>query len=241
MNRFNRRNFVFLSSGAALGNMVVSGVASAVEDDHSDGLDFSHSGLVTGEPKPLKHNSIPGFLSAEQIAPHHTAHYGGALRGYLSADATVEAAIKSGEALDGAAYGALKRTINSKGNSVVLHEMYFDGMTAKAPDPAAEVRRAIQKRFGSLDRWADDFQASARAASGWAFLAIHPVNCKLYNLVSNEHAQGLMWMADPLVVIDVYEHAFYVDYKNRKSDYVTKFMNHINWNAVGKRYRAARS
>ena len=98
MNRFNRRNFVFLSSGAALGNMVVSGVASAVQDDHTDGLDFSHSGLVTGEPKPLKHNSIPGFLSAEQIAPHHTAHYGGALRGYLSADATVEAAIKSGEA-----------------------------------------------------------------------------------------------------------------------------------------------
>ena len=50
-----------------------------------------------------------------------------------------------------------------------------------------------------------------------------------------------MWMADPLVVIDVYEHAFYVDYKNRKADYVTKFMDHINWSAVGARYRAART
>ncbi len=74
MNQFNRRDFVFLSSGAVIGNMVVSGVASAAEDDHSHGLDFSHSGLVTGKPKPLKHKSIPGFLSAEQIAPHHTAH-----------------------------------------------------------------------------------------------------------------------------------------------------------------------
>ena len=128
MNQFNRRDFVFLSSGAVIGNMVVSGVASAAEDDHSHGLDFSHSGLVTGKPKPLKHKSIPGFLSAEQIAPHHTAHYGGALKGYSAADAKVEASIKSGEALDGAAFGALKRAINSKGNSVVLHEMYFDGM-----------------------------------------------------------------------------------------------------------------
>jgi len=105
MNHLARRDFLFLSSGAALGNMVVSGTASAAEDDHHHGLDFSHSGLVTGRPKPLKHKSIPGFLSAKQIAPHHTAHYGGALRGYSAADAKVEASIKSGESL-GDAYGA---------------------------------------------------------------------------------------------------------------------------------------
>ncbi len=236
MNPFNRRDFVFLSSGAALGNMVVSGVASAAEDDHSDSLDFSHSGLVTGEPKPLKHNSIPGFLSAEQIAPHHSAHYGGALRGYLAADATVEAAIKSGETLDGAAYGALKRTINSKGNSVVLHEMYFDGMAPEAPDPVAEVRAAIENRFGSIDKWAVDFIDSAKSAAGWAMLVKHPVNGKLYNVVSDEHAMGVMWMAMPLVVIDTYEHAFYIDYQNRKAEYVEKFIDHIDWNEVNSRF-----
>ncbi len=238
MYRFNRRNFVFLSSGAALGNMVVSGVASAVEDDHSDGLDFSHSGLVTGKPKPLKHKSIPGFLSEEQIAPHHTAHYGGALRRYSAADAKVEASIKSGEALDGAAYGALKRAINSKGNSVMLHEMYFDGMAPEAPDPAAEVRAAIENRFGSIDKWAGDFIASSKSAAGWAMLVKHPVNGKLYNVVSDEHAQGPLWMAVPLVVIDVYEHAFYIDYHNRKAEYVGKFMDHIDWSEVNTRYRA---
>jgi len=72
-------------------------------------------------------------LSAEQIAPHHTAHYGGALRGYSAADAKIEEAVKSGESLDPVAYGALKRVVNSKGNSVVLHEMYFDGLAPKAP------------------------------------------------------------------------------------------------------------
>jgi len=241
MNEFNRRDFVFLSSGAAMGNVVVSGIASAAEADHSHGLDFSHSGLVTGKPKPLKHKSIPGFLSAEQIAPHHTAHYGGALRGYSAADAKVEASIKSGEALDGAAYGALKRAINSKGNSVVLHEMYFDGMAPKAPDPAADVRAAIEKRFGSIDKWAGDFIASAKSAAGWAMLVKHPVNGKLYNVVSDEHAQGPLWMATPLVVIDVYEHAFYIDYHNRKADYVEKFMNHVDWSEANARYRLASS
>lgn len=235
MNQFNRRDFVFLSSGAALGNMVVPGLATAAEKAHP-GLDFSHSGLVTGKPKPLKHKSIPGFLSAKQIAPHHKAHYGGALRGYSSADAKIEKSIQSGKALEGAAYGALKRALNSKGNSVVLHEMYFDGMAPKAPDPAAGVRAAIEKRFGSIDKWASDFIASAKSAAGWALLVKHSVNGKLYNVVSDSHAMGVLWMAIPLVVIDTYEHAFYIDYQNRKAEYVEKFIDHVDWSEVNQRF-----
>ncbi len=237
MTDLSRRNFVFLSSGAALGNMAVPGVASA-EEGNSGRLDFSDSGLVTGNPKPLRHESIPGFLSAEQIAPHHRAHYGGALKGYSAADAKIEASIQSGEPIDAAEYGALKRAVNSKGNSVVLHEMYFDGLVPKAPDPAADVRRAIEARFGSLEKWADDFIASAKNAAGWAMLVHHPVNGKLYNVVSDEHAMGVVWMATPLVVIDTYEHAFYIDYQNRKGEYVESFIDHIDWNEVNTRYRA---
>jgi len=239
MNRFSRRNFMFLSSGAALGNLVVSGLASAAEGDHAHGLDFSHSGLVTGQPKPLRHQAIPGFLSAEQIAPHHTAHYGGALRGYSAVDANLEEHIKEGVAVDPYAYGAMQRARASKGNSVILHELYFDGLAPKTDHPQADVRAAIEKRFGSIDKWADDFQASAGAAAGWAMLVMHPVNGKLYNVVSDEHAQGPLWMAVPLVVIDVYEHAFYIDYHNRKGDYVQKFMDHIDWNEVNARYALA--
>ncbi len=238
MNGVSRRDFVFLSSGAMAGNMMVAGLAEANERGEQ-ALDFSQSGLVTGKPKPLKHRAIPGFLSAEQIAPHHTAHYGGALKGYSSADAKLEASVKSGKALDGAAFGALKRAVNSKGNSVILHEMYFDGMAPEAPDPLADVRGAIEKRFGSLDKWSADFAASAKGAAGWAMLVKHPVNGRLYNVVSDEHAQGLLLMATPLVVIDVYEHAFYIDYQNRKTDYVEKFMDHIDWEEANARYRSA--
>ena len=237
MTDVSRRGFLFLSSGAAAGSFLAHGLPAAADDGHSHGLDFSASGLVTGKPKPLKHDAIPGFLSAEQIAPHHTAHYGGALKGYAAADAQVEKAVTTGPALDPAAYGALKRAINSKGNSVVLHEMYFDGLAPKAPDPAADVRGAIEKRFGSLDKWSADFIASAKEAAGWAMLVQHPVNGRLYNVVSDEHAMGVLWMAVPLVVIDTYEHAFYIDYQNRKAEYVEKFMDHIDWDEANARYR----
>jgi len=239
MSGVSRRDFVFVSSGAVAGNMMVGGVAEAT-DEHDHARDFSDSGLVTGKPKPLKHESIPGFLSAEQIAPHHTAHYGGALRGYSAADAKLEASVKSGEAVDGDAFGALKRAVTSKGNSVVLHELYFDGLAPAAPDPAADIRTAIEKRFGSLEKWSADFAASARGAAGWAMLVKHPVNGRLYNVVSDEHAMGVLWMATPLVVIDTYEHAFYLDYQNRKSDYVDKFLEHIDWNEANVRFRKVR-
>lgn len=237
MNVFTRRDFVFLSSGAAVGNMIVPGLAAAGEETRHGGFDFSHSGLVTGRPKPLRHKAIPGFLSAEQIAPHHTAHYGGALKGYSAADARLEEAAKSGKPLDPAAFSALKSAVNSKGNSVVLHELYFDGMAPDRPEPAAQVRRAIEGRFGSLEKWAEDFIASAKAAAGWAILTMHPANGRLYNVVSDEHAMGVLWMAVPLVVIDTYEHAFYIDYQNKKAEYVEKFIDHIDWNQAGARYQ----
>ncbi len=235
MNDLSRRNFLFASSGAAAGTMLVSGLSEA---GVADGIDFSASGLVTGKLKPLRHKSIPGFLSSEQIAPHHIAHYGGALRGYSGIDAKLEESIKKGAAIDSNAYGAMQRARQSKGNSVVLHELYFDGLVPKMPDPEADMRAAIEKRFGSLDKWADDFQASAKTAAGWAMLTYHPVSRKLYNVVSDEHAQGPLWMATPLVVIDVYEHAFYIDYHNRKAEYIENFMDHIDWAEVNVRYRA---
>ena len=234
MIQLSRRGFLFASSGAAAGTFIAPALATV--DDYGDA---SKSGLVTGLPKPLRYKSIPGFLSAEQIAPHHTAHYGGALRGYIAADTRLQSSIIEAIEIDPAAYGALQRARTGKCNSVLLHELYFDEMVPVPDEPGQKVRSAIEKRFGSLDKWAADFQASARAAAGWAMLTVHPVNGELYNVVSDEHAMGPLWMATPLLVIDVYEHAFYVDYQNRKTEYIEKFMDHIGWQEVERRYEAA--
>jgi Fe-Mn family superoxide dismutase len=230
MTKLSRRSFIFASSGAVAGTFVSTGLVAA--DSNSE------SGLVTGRPRPMRYQSIPGFLTAGQINPHYQAHYGGALRGYNAADAELETSIINGASIRPEAYGALQRARSSKGNSVLLHELYFDGMTAKDTGPAAELRTAINRRFGSLDKWSADFQASAKAAAGWALLIRHQVNGKLYNVISDEHASGPLWMATPLVVIDVYEHAFYVDYLNQKAQYIEKFMHHIDWDEASRRNRA---
>ncbi len=236
MNALSRRNFFFASSGAAAGSFLVPGLTEAAEGDK---LDFAHSGLTTGNLKPLKHKEIPGFLSAQQIAPHHTAHYGGALKAFVGIDTKFEDSFQKGTALDPAAFETMQRQKSSRGNSVILHEMYFDGLSLKTTDPAADIRSAIEKRFGSLDKWSADFIASAKAAAGWAMLVVHPVNGRLYNVVSDEHASGPLWLAMPLVVIDVYEHAFYIDYQNKKADYIEKFMQHIDWTEANRRFQAA--
>lgn len=227
----NRRGFFFASSGAAAGSLVVPGLANADEGDKSP---YAGSGLVTGTPKGLRHKEIPGFLSAAQMSPHHTAHYGGALKAFMG----IEANFARNKPIDPTAFEAMKRLQSSRGNSVILHELYFDGLSLKATDPAEAVRKAVEKRFGSFDRWSADFVSCAKAAAGWAMLVIHPVNGQLYNVVSDEHAQGPLWLATPLVVIDTYEHAFYIDYQNRKPEYVEKFLKFIDWAEADRRYRS---
>ncbi len=237
MNPFTRRNFIFASSGAAAGALTVPGLLEAAETADTSDLDYSQSGLVTGQLKPLKLKEIPGFLSAAQIAPHHTAHYGGALKAVVAADSKLEESMKNGTPTDPAAFAHLKRLINSRGNSVILHECYFDGLSTTELKPSDNLRSAIESRFGSLAKWSDDFIASAKEAAGWAMLVRHPVNKKLYTIVSDEHAMGVLWMAMPIVVIDTYEHAYYVDYQNRKAEYIEKFMSHIDWQEAERRFQ----
>jgi Fe-Mn family superoxide dismutase len=160
------------------------------------------------------------------------------LKAFTSIDAKFEDSFLKGIAIDPMAFETMQRQKSSRGNSVVLHEMYFDGLAVDRSDPEDALRKTIEKRFGSLETWSADFVASAKAAAGWAMLVQHPVNGKLYNVVSDEHAIGPLWLAMPLVVIDVYEHAFYIDYQNKKADYIDKFMQHIDWTEAGKRFKA---
>lgn len=229
-----RRTFLFASSGAAAGSLVVPGLAEAEAPSTSP---YAGSGLITGTPKPLRHKEFPGFLSAAQVAPHHSAHYGGALKAFVGVEQKLEESFAKGTAIDAAAFETMKRVQSSRGNSVVLHELYFEGLALNATFPPDALRRAIEKRFTSLDKWAADFIASAKVAAGWAMLVVHPINGRLYNVVSDEHTQGPLWLAVPLVVIDTYEHAFYIDYHNRKAEYVEKFLKYIDWAEADRRYR----
>ncbi len=89
MAKVSKRDFLALSAGA-VGAMVASGMAVSRVESKEPSSDFQTSGLSTGNPKPLKYKSLPGFLSAQQIAPHFSAHYGGALKAYVKLDGQLE-------------------------------------------------------------------------------------------------------------------------------------------------------
>lgn len=211
---FSRRSMLYRSAAIAGAGFLPRGAPIAREGAAAE------SGLVTGKPKPLSYEALEGFLGSEQIRWHHESHYGGALRKFTSLDANPTGS---------------HRTRIAKANSVVLHELYFDNMTAKAKSPGEETAKTLGKRFGSLERWVEDFRAAAKSCRGWAVLAYHPVNGKLYNTASDSHDDGPVWFGVPLVVADVYEHAYYLDFQNRKADYIDAFTDHVDWNEVERR------
>lgn len=235
--RIMRREVLRGFAGCAAGIMVAEMAPEALAAEGDAGY-VQASGLSTGQLKPLPYTELPGFLSKAQLSPHHTAHYGGALKALQSDEAQLEEMLKGDKPLGGLAFGALQKDKINRANSVVLHELYFDNMAAQRPDPKEEIRAAITARFGSLDRWADDFRATCMAANGWGILARDAVNGKLYNVASDLHEVGVLWFGQPLLICDVYEHAYYVDYQNRKADYVGKFLGHIHWDEVNRRWRS---
>jgi superoxide dismutase, Fe-Mn family len=233
-----RREVLRGFAGCAAGIMVVEMAPAAAQGGRRSGFPRS-SALVTAQPKPLPYAEIPGFLSKAQLTPHHTAHYGGALRALLSHEQQLGKLLEGREPLSSPAHSMMVKDRVNRANSVVLHELYFDNMAAGAAAPGEDIRAALAKRFGSLDRWADDFRAAALAANGWGILARDAVNGQLYNVASDLHEVGVLWFGQPLVVCDVYEHAFYVDYQNRKAEYVDRFLQHLDWNEINRRWQAA--
>jgi superoxide dismutase, Fe-Mn family len=196
------------------------------------------SGLVTGKPRKLKYDAVPGLLSKAQVTPHYNAHYGGALKRYAAIEAKLDRMLQGKEALGGDDHTLLVKDRLNRMNSVLLHELYFDNVAARPPAVKDELKKEIAKRFGSLARWEEDFKACCLAAAGWGVLARDLVNGKLYNVASDTHENGVIWLGQPLVVCDVYEHAFYVDYQNKKAEYVGKFMQFLDWDEIGARWKA---
>jgi Fe-Mn family superoxide dismutase len=231
----NRREVLRTATLLGLGTALVTPVASAQEKE----LPFDKdSGLITGKPKKLKYEAIPGLLTKEQVAPHYKAHYGGALARYTVIEEKLDKMLQGKEALAGDAHTYLQKDRLNRMNSVLLHELYFDGLAPKPPEAGKALRAELARRFGTFERWVEDFKACCMAAAGWGILARDQVNGKLYNVISDQHENGVIWLGQPLVVCDVYEHAFYVDYQNKKAEYVGKFVNFLDWEEVARRWKA---
>ncbi len=132
------------------------------------------------------------------------------------------------------AYAELKRRFGWEFNGMRLHELYFGNLGGTGPLPQDNpLMQKIVDNFGSFEKWAADFKATGSMRGiGWAVLYEDPYNGRLFNTWINEHDVDHLAGGKPLLVMDVFEHAYLPDYGLKRADYIQAFFENINWKAV---------
>ncbi len=135
-------------------------------------------------------------------------------------------------------------------NAIKLHEWYFENLrnddisdgAQKSEDfrhigkgISNEAKKIIEEDFGSFDYWKKEFLACALSARGWVVLAYDWKDDRLHNYIADMHNQGGVWDCIPLLVLDMYEHAYFIDYGTDKKKYIEWFLENINWKVIGDR------
>lgn len=121
-------------------------------------------------------------------------------------------------------------------NSMILHEYYFSVIGDEGGDPKGALAKAIQRDFGSIDRWRAEFSAMGKAeggGSGWVILSYSPRDKRLVNCWAADHTMTLAGGV-PILVLDMYEHAYHMDYGAKAADYVDAYMQGVRWEVAGR-------
>jgi superoxide dismutase, Fe-Mn family len=134
-------------------------------------------------------------------------------------------------------FAEMKRRFGWEFNGMRLHELYFENLGGKvALDKAGTFGRKVVESFGTYEAWEADFKAvGAMRGIGWAVVYQDNVTGGLFNAWINEHDGGHFAGCTPVLIMDVFEHAFMIDYGLKRADYITSFFKNINWEAVDKR------
>jgi len=170
---------------------------------------------------------------------HWTNNYGGSVRALNEVNRRLSLALDQPD-LPAYVYNDLKREHLMRTGSVVLHELYFANLGADHDAPAA-LRSAISASFGSYDRWETEFRriaAGLSGGSGWVVLGFNRHLRVLENYWMADHMHGPV-TAEPLLVLDMYEHSYHMDYGAAAARYVDAFFDNVNWEVVASRYDAA--
>lgn len=136
-------------------------------------------------------------------------------------------------------YAELKRRVGFEFNGMRLHECYFENLGGRGMlDKVGKLGTKISSDFGSYENWEKDFRATASMRGiGWAILYQDNVSGGLINQWINEHETGHLAGCRPLLILDVFEHAFMIDYGLKRADYVESFFQNIRWEAVETRLK----
>ncbi len=132
-------------------------------------------------------------------------------------------------------YRELKRGETYALDGVILHELYFENIGGNTPSPDEITEDMLAQDFGSFGAWQEDFIATAKASRGWAVLCFDQRSMRLRDISLDAHDLGNIAYSAPILVLDMYEHAYFLQYADNKDAYINAFMNNINWPVVAGR------
>ncbi len=175
---------------------------------------------------------------SDQLLTNHFTLYQGYVTNTNKVSDKLAAMLKAGE-VETPEYAELKRRFGWEWNGMRLHEHYFDNMS-KGGNPLqadSPLRKKLAAEFGSYEDWEKDFKATGSLRGiGWTALYLDPKTSRLFNTWINEHDAGHLSGCTPLLIMDVFEHAFTLDYGLKRAGYIEAFFKNIDWNVVSNRY-----
>lgn len=197
-------------------------------------------GKMYALPKlPYEYNALAPSMSEQQLTIHHQKHHQAYVNGANAIFEKLEKARKEGADVD---IKALLKELSFQIGGYVLHTMFWENL---APGPAGKpngpLGGAINAEFGSFERFKSEFTKTAMSVegSGWAALALDPQTKRLLIMQIEKHNANVYPGFRILLVLDMFEHAYYIDYKNDKAKFVDAFWNLVNWKAAGRRLEEA--
>lgn len=178
-----------------------------------------------------KEFSLKGLdgISDEQLSQHIDVLYAGYVKKLNEIREKLKAVDLSSANQVYSELRALKVEESFAMNGVVLHELYFENLGGNGSLEGGALKELIARDFGSFERWQEEFKACAMAARGWVVLGMCMNEERLVNWCLDTHSMGLPAGLKPVLVIDVYEHAYMIDYGVKRPPYIDAFMRNINW------------
>jgi len=184
---------------------------------------------------PYAYNALEPYYDEQTVRIHHDLHHKAYVDGLNNAETKQAEAIATG---DFALVKHWARELAFHGSGHILHTMFWENMKPGGGGPAqGAVAALIERDFGSFDNFKKLFAAAAAAVegSGWAILACNPAFEKLTVLQAEKHQDLTQWGAVPLLIVDVWEHAYYLKYQNKRAAWIEAWWNLVNWDDVNRR------
>lgn len=192
-------------------------------------------------PLPYAYDALEPHYDKETLTLHHDKHHAAYVTGLNTAEEKVQAMLKSG---DYANARSVDNDLAFHGSGHILHTIFWNNMKPGGGGaPSGELAEAINRSFGNYDSFKNLFLATSNAiqGSGWGVLAYRKFDDTLVILGAEKHENITQWGVQPILVLDVWEHAYYLKYQNRRPEWTSAFMEHlVNWDDVAKRLAEAK-